>query len=514
MTTPCKPIVLIILDGWGYRTEREHNAIAQANTPAWDNWWQTYPHTLIAGSGNAVGLPDGQMGNSEVGHLTIGAGRTLPQDIVRINQAIENGEFASNSVFNDVINHTLATDKALHILGLLSPGGVHSHEQHIFALIKMAATKGLRKIYLHAFLDGRDMPPRSALPSLLQATHLFENLNCGKVASISGRYYAMDRNHNWERTQQVYDMLTTGVAHYHAIDAMQALQAGYDRQENDEFIAPTTVGDKPFPTIHDGDSVVFMNFRADRARALTRAFVSPDFAAFPRTKIPKLSFFTTLTQYAADIPSTIAFPPQSLANNLGDYLAQHQLTQLRLAETEKYAHVTFFFNGGIEPPCAGEARILIDSPKVATYDLQPAMSAEAVTDALVAAIHQQQYDVIICNYANADMVGHTGNFKATVQAIETLDQCLNKVAQAAHSVNAEIIITADHGNAEFMHDTETGQAHTAHTNRPVPFIYLGQRAEIATQDGGLADIAPTILFLLDLPAPAEMTGKSLLKWKT
>lgn len=508
-----KQMVLIILDGWGYSDDARHNAIHSAYTPNWDRLWSHYPHTLINGSGESVGLPDGQMGNSEVGHLNMGAGRVVYQDFTRINKSIKDGDFFTNPVFLDAIKKAVTTDKAVHVMGLLSPGGVHSHEQQIFALIKLAAQQNAKNIYFHAFLDGRDTPPKSAMASLQALEKEFVTLGRGKIASIMGRYYAMDRDKRWERIQVAYDLLTSGSTNYHASSAEEGLEQAYARGETDEFVKPTAIhaADKTPVRIMDGDVVIFMNFRADRARQITRVFTEPTFTEFHRQNWPRLAEFVSLTQYAIDIKADVAFPPENLSHVLGAYIAELGLKQLRIAETEKYAHVTFFFNGGIEKPFPGEDRILVPSAKVATYDLQPQMSANELTDRLVAAIRSQQYALIVCNYANPDMVGHTGNFAATVKAIETIDQSLGKILDALLEVNAEAIITADHGNAECMYDEKTKQPHTAHTCAPIPCIYVGRPAKVTSGSGTLSDIAPTILYVMELSQPAEMTGHSLLE---
>lgn len=503
-----KPIVLAILDGWGYSDLQNNNAIAQANTPHWDKWWNTCPQTLLNSSGFNVGLPDNQMGNSEVGHMHLGAGRLIYQDLTRIDQAIQNGQFYQNSVLLKAFHEAQQANRAVHILGLLSPGGVHSHEQHIQAIVELAAQQGVSQLYVHAFLDGRDTPPRSAETSLRALQDKLNTLRIGKIASICGRYYAMDRDQRWERTKQTYDMLISGKATYKADDAISALHMAYTRNESDEFVQPTLLNS--FKPMANNDIIIFMNFRADRARQLTRAIIQDNFSHFLRNKKINPSHFITLTQYADDIPSEIAFPPDNLVNTLGEIFEEKGLKQLRIAETEKYAHVTFFFNGGREKPFSHETRILISSPKVATYDLQPEMSAPELTNTLIKAIETQHYDVIICNYANADMVGHSGNLKATIQAIECIDVCLGKLVVALQKVGGELLITADHGNAEWMFDEKTKQAHTAHTTSPVPFIYIGRSAKIAKENGSLIDVAPTILYLLDLPKPTVMTGSSLL----
>lgn len=508
-----KPITLIVLDGWGYREETSANAIAAAKTPFWHQLWNTCPHTLLSASGIDVGLPPGQMGNSEVGHLHMGAGRLVPQDLRRIDIAVETKEFFQNPILTTAIKKAARTQRAVHILGLLSPGGVHSHENHIFALAELAKTLGAT-FYLHPILDGRDTPPKSALASIEKLENKLASLQHGKIASLIGRYYAMDRDKRWERTQKAYDMLTLGKAEFHAASATAALAMAYTRNETDEFVQPTiiqTEQQKPI-TIQDGDVIIFMNFRADRARQLARAFTEDNFNHFARAIRPHLNTFVTLTEYAADIDAQIAYEPFILKNTVGELLATQNLHQLRIAETEKYAHVTYFFNGGREEPFPNEDRVLVPSPKVATYDLQPTMSANEVTNRLVEAIHHGNYDAIICNYANPDMLGHTGDMKATVTAIEIIDACLQRVITALKEVGGEAIITADHGNAEIMFDPKTGQPHTAHTTLPVPFIYVGRSAEITTQQGVLYDVGPTFLTLLGLPIPKEMTGKSLIKF--
>ncbi len=507
------PIVLIIFDGWGYREESQSNAIALANTPHWDQLWQQYPHTLVSGSGHEVGLPPGQMGNSEVGHLNIGAGRVVHQDYSRIQAAIEDGNFNTNPIFVDTLKSAAENEKAIHIFGLLSPGGVHSHQDHLQAMLQLAAQHNVNKLYLHAFLDGRDTPPQSAQASIDKIETQLQQLGCGQFASLCGRYYAMDRDQRWERTQAAYDLIAAGTAAFHASDATGALQMAYARGETDEFVQATAIHPQEANpvTIEDGDSVIFMNFRADRARQLSRAFTESHFQGFTRKKAVKLAHFVSLTQYAADINTEAAFTPVQSKNVLGEYLAEQGFTQLRIAETEKYAHVTFFFNGGIEQPFANEERILIPSPKVATYDLQPQMSAPELTDKLVTAIESKTYDVIICNYANADMVGHTGKLDAAIVAIETLDDCLGRVITALQKVDGELLVTADHGNAELMQNKETGQAHTAHTSEPVPFVYMGRPATITSNDGILSDIAPSLLHVMGLPQPTEMTGTPLFK---
>ncbi|EKM95271.1 phosphoglyceromutase [Stutzerimonas degradans] len=504
-----KPLVLIILDGFGHSDSPEFNAIHAANTPVYDRLRATQPHGLISGSGMDVGLPDGQMGNSEVGHMNLGAGRVVYQDFTRVTKAIRDGEFFANPTICSAVDKAVAAGKAVHILGLLSDGGVHSHQDHLVAMAELAAQRGAEKIYLHAFLDGRDTPPKSAQSSIELLDATFARLGKGRIASLVGRYFAMDRDNRWDRVEQAYRLIVDGVAEYRATSAVDGLNAAYARGESDEFVKATAIGEAV--RVEDGDAVVFMNFRADRARELTRTFVEPDFKEFQRARVPQLAGFVMLTQYAASIPAPAAFAPEALTNVLGEYLAKNGKTQLRIAETEKYAHVTFFFSGGREEPFEGEERILIPSPQVATYDLQPQMSAPEVTDRIVDAIENQRYDVIIVNYANGDMVGHTGVFEAAVKAVECLDHCVGRIVAALDKVGGEALLTADHGNVEQMEDAMTGQAHTAHTCEPVPFIYIGKRNVRIREGGVLADVAPTMLTLLDMPAPAEMTGRSIVE---
>lgn len=505
------PTLLLILDGFGHSESTEHNAIAAADTPTWDRLLKERPHTLLETSGLAVGLPEGQMGNSEVGHMTLGAGRVVYQNFTRINKAIADGDFKTNPAYNAAIDAVLARNGALHILGLLSPGGVHSHEEHIYAMVALAAERGVERIHVHAFLDGRDTPPRSARPSLEALQARLDSIGRGQIASVCGRYYAMDRDQRWERVVTAYDMLTQGVAPHRADSAVEALDQAYARDENDEFVQATVIGaagETPV-RIADGDAVIHMNFRPDRARQLTQALTDPNFDGFARNVQPKLSAFVMTTEYSADFQVDCAFPPEELVNSFGEYLTRHDKTQLRIAETEKYAHVTFFFSGGQEERFAGEDRILVPSPKVATYDLQPEMSAQEVTDELTAAIRSGRYDAIVCNYANGDMVGHTGVFSAAVKAVETLDHCLAQIVDALNDVGGQCLITADHGNVEEMFDHSSGQASTQHSTLPVPLVYVGPRALQLHSGGSLADIAPTLLTLMALPQPAEMTGRSL-----
>ena len=510
MTTRKRPLALLILDGWGHRENTDKNAVFHAKTPVLDRLNNQYPNSLISGSGLDVGLPDGQMGNSEVGHINIGSGRIVYQELTRIGKAIDDGEFDKNPALLASIDHAIAKEGAVHIMGLLSPGGVHSHENHIEAMCRLAVKRGAKQVYLHAFLDGRDTPPRSAKSTLAHFDDLFTTLGTGRTASLIGRYYAMDRDNRWDRVSQAYDLITSGESQYQYTNAVDALEAAYSRDENDEFVASTAIVDSQGQAakLTDDDALIFMNFRADRARQITRSFVEPDFDSFER-KVKTKAHFVMLTQYAADIPAAIAYPSTELVNTLGEVLQSNELTQLRISETEKYAHVTFFFNGGKEEAFKGEDRILIQSPKVATYDLQPEMSSAELTDKLVAAIESTNYDVIICNYPNGDMVGHTGSFEAAVKACEAVDTCIGRVVDALAKVDGECLITADHGNAEQMTDVNTGQAHTAHTSELVPLIYVGRDASI--EDGGrLSDLAPTMLTLMGQDVPAEMTGRSII----
>ena len=512
MPTDVSPTaLLIVLDGWGHaeapaNPEQRENAIAAAHTPVWDRLWAHAPHTLLSASAEDVGLPAGQMGNSEVGHMNLGAGRVMRQDLTRIDHAIATGEFFTNPALEGAIDAALASGSALHVLGLLSAGGVHSHEEHIAAFVDHATKRGAR-VRLHAFLDGRDTPPKSAAASLQR----FEQRHPGIVASIAGRYYPMDRDRHWDRVERAYDMLVRGEASFRFPDPITALEAAYQRGETDEFVQPTLVGMDDQQGMADGDAVVFMNFRADRARQLTRAFVAPDFDGFSRQRVQP-STFVTLTPYADDIHAPCAFGNEVPARTFGEVLASLGKTQLRIAETEKYAHVTFFFSGGREEPFAGEQRVLVPSPSVPTYDLAPAMSCREVTDRLVAAIEEGEYDAIVCNFAAGDMVGHTGVFDAAVQAVVTIDECLGRIESALRRTGSTCLITSDHGNVERMIDHASEQPHTAHTSSPVPLVYIGPDAVTFPQDGTLADVAPTLLTLMGIPVPKEMTGRSLCKW--
>ena len=514
MPPAVRPVLLIILDGFGYREPDPYNAISTAHTPQWDRLWQLHPHTLIHASESAVGLPSGQMGNSEVGHLNIGAGRVVYQDFTRIDLAIQSGHFYSNLAIQDVIQQVKARDGALHVFGLVSDGGVHSHETHIHAMLEMAVREGVSKLYMHAFLDGRDTPPKCAEVYLRRLQDKLDGLGHGRIASIVGRYYAMDRDRRWPRVKQAYDLITLGRAEYRAATAIEGLHLAYARGETDEFVKATAIvpeGAEPV-RMHDGDAVVYMNFRSDRARQLTRAFVAPDFAEFERDYLPRLSRYCTLTQFSEEFDVAVAFPPERIRNSFGEYVSNLGLRQLRIAETEKYPHVTYFFNGGVETVFPGEERIMVPSPHVATYDLKPEMSAYEVTDRLVEAIGSRRFDAIICNYANPDMVGHTGDLAAARRAIEVVDECLGRVVEAMRAIGGEVLVTADHGNAECMLDEVAHQPHTAHTTNLVPLIYVGRPARIA-EEGALEDVAPTLLRMMGLPQPREMTGHPLVMFE-
>jgi 2,3-bisphosphoglycerate-independent phosphoglycerate mutase len=512
MLTRPKPLVLLILDGFGYTSEQTDNAIAMANTPCWDQLQKDYPMTLLTCSGHDVGLPDDQMGNSEVGHVHIGAGRYVPQDFTKVNDAVEDGSFFNNPVLCRAVDLAKANDKALHIMGLLSAGGVHSHEEQIVAMVELAANRGLQKIYLHAFLDGRDVPPKSAQSSLELLDKTFAKLGVGRTVCIVGRFYAMDRDKRWDRVKLGYDLITKGEGSFTAMSAVQGLEAAYARGETDEFVMPTAILDADGKSVEldPQDSVVFMNFRADRAREISQAITSESFDQFERGRAPHPGYFCTLTEYHEAFDYDVAFPSVDLKNGLGEVLANLGLKQLRLAETEKYAHVTFFLNGGVDTPFEGEERILVQSPNVRTYDLQPEMSSVEVTDHIVEAITSQKYDVIICNYANCDMVGHTGVIPAAVLAVEAVDRALQRILPALQQVGGKMLLTADHGNIEQMVDPDTAQPHTAHTTNLVPLVYVCGDMPLLS-GGSLSDLAPTMLDILGVDQPVEMTGKSLLK---
>ena len=502
-----KPVVLLILDGWGHREAVEDNALALADLPNWRRLLATRPHTLVHTEGRHVGLPDGQMGNSEVGHMNLGAGRIVYQDLTRVDAAIEDGSFFANAELLAACAAAKADGGTLHVMGLLSPGGVHSHENHIFAMLELAHRAGVPRVAVHAFLDGRDTPPQSAEPSLRALQALCDRLGNARIATVGGRYYAMDRDKRWDRVRRAWDAIVEAESEFREPDALSALQAAYARGENDEFVAPTVL-DGAHP-MRDGDAVVFMNFRADRARQLTAAFVDPAFDGFAARR-PALSRFVCLSEYDAKLPAALAFAPDDLRHTFGEVLADNGLTQLRIAETEKYAHVTFFFSGGREALFAGESRTLIPSPQVATYDLQPEMSCPELTEKLVAAIEAQAFDAIVCNIANPDMVGHSGILEAAIKAAEAVDIAIGKVSDAVQRVHGALLVTADHGNLEMMRDPDTGQPHTAHTVGPVPLVYVGERTASLRSGGALRDIAPTLLDLLGLPKPADMSGQSLL----
>jgi 2,3-bisphosphoglycerate-independent phosphoglycerate mutase len=518
MSTRPKPFVLLILDGFGLSDQTQHNAIAQATTPHWDHLWTHYPHTTLDCSGHSVGLPDAQMGNSEVGHMHLGAGRLIEQDLTRIDQAIDTGTFQNHPTLLSLFESLKTADKnpakqpLLHVMGLLSDGGVHSHIRHFKALIDAAFSHGIHSLCFHTFLDGRDTPPQSAEIYLDMLSTYLNQYPVGRIATLCGRYYAMDRDTRWDRTSRAYQLLM-GTPEYTAPDIATALREAYTRGETDEFVKPTQIG-KPTP-LYPQDHILWLNFRADRARQLCQALIDPSVLHLkPHLAIP-IQHCTTLTQYDETFQIQTLFQPQSLKNTVGEYFQTLHFQQLRIAETEKYAHVTFFLNGGREKPFEGESRILIPSPQVKTYDLKPEMSAPELTRALVEAIHSQRYDVIICNYANADMVGHTGIESAAITAIEAIDTALGEIMTALKETHGEMLVTADHGNAEYLYDTHTQQPHTAHTHNPVPLVYFG-RAQVTMDHlaGSLIDVAPTLLYLLHLDKPDEMTGKSLFTFTT
>ena len=506
-----KPTMLMILDGYGIRENPYGNAVKKAYTPNLDRLFQTYPNTTLSACGKDVGLPDGQMGNSEVGHLNIGAGRIVYQDFTRISKAISDGDFFENPVLTGAMDFVKQNNSSLHLMGLLSDGGVHSHITHVFALLELARRKNIQNVYLHCFLDGRDVPPTSAPHFIEQLEKNLREHNLGKIATISGRYYAMDRDNRMERVQLAYDALTLGKGE-HAETALQAVKKAYDNGVTDEFVLPTVITNETQPpcTIRDRDGIIMFNFRPDRAREITRCFVDPAFSGIKREVEFSNLYYACMTQYDATMPSVqVAFEPQTLKNTLGEYLSKQGLKQLRIAETEKYAHVTFFFNGGVEVPNEGEDRILTPSPKVATYDLQPEMSAFEVTDTVLKMVEQDSYDVIILNFANPDMVGHTGNFNAAVKAIEALDLCVEKILEAIKLKDGQLLLTADHGNSDDML-TEDGEPITSHSLSRVPFLISSDVPLPLRQDGILADIAPTMLYLMNLPQPSEMEGRNLI----
>lgn len=507
-----RPVMLVIMDGWGYREEIEHNAIYHANTPVWDDLWAHYPHALLDASENEVGLPMGQMGNSEVGHMNIGAGRVMMQDLPRIDTALADGSLAQHPRIQTMIATLQASGGTAHLMGLLSDGGVHAHDAHILGMATIFHAAGI-PVRLHAFLDGRDTPPKSAEGFLRTWLDAWQDTPSVQLASMCGRYFAMDRDKRWDRVERAFNMIAKG-AGIAATDAVAALHAQYGNGKSDEFIEPTVF--QAYAGLQDNDALIMCNFRADRAREILHAFVDTDFPHFARDHAPTLGGgILGMTEYStALVPHVPAlFPQETPSNTLGEYLAKRNMRQLRIAETEKYAHVTFFFNGGIEAPFAGEDRILIPSPNVATYDLQPEMSSVEVTDKLVEAITANTYDLIVVNYANGDMVGHTGNMEAAMKAIEAVDTALGRLKTALDTVGGVMLITADHGNAEMMHDHSTQQAHTAHTLEKVPVVLYGQRfrdSDATLNNGRLADLAPTLLALMSVPQPSEMTGSSLL----
>ena len=507
--------LLVILDGWGYSEDNYFNAINNANTPAWDSLWNEYPKALINASSLEVGLPTGQMGNSEVGHVNIGSGRVIYQELTKIDKAISEKTFEQNPELCQAMNNAINNNSALHIMGLLSKGGVHSHQDHIFAAIKMAKDKGVKKVYIHAFLDGRDTPPRSAKESIDTTEKLLKDLNIGYIASVSGRYFAMDRDNRWDRVEKAYNAIVEADSEYTCDSAIQALEQSYARDQSDEFVLPTCITkDGSTVKVEDNDSIIFMNFRADRAREISHAFTDETFDGFERKRFPKINF-TTLTEYDSKLRCHVGYRPEQPINTLGEVLANNNKTQLRIAETEKYPHVTFFFNGGKEELFEGEDRILVKSPNVATYDLQPEMSAPELTEKLVNAITSGKYDCIICNYANSDMVGHTGNYEAAIKAIEYLDTCLATLKETILVTNGNMFITADHGNADMMVNPTTKKPNTAHTTNLVPFVYVGHNKatiNIAEGKGKLSDIAPTILDVMGLTTPSEMTGTPIFKF--
>ncbi len=510
-----KPICLMILDGWGLSDQNEGNAIRLAKTPNMDNYCRIYPNTRLSASGESVGLPEGQMGNSEVGHLNIGAGRVVYQEFTRINKEIRDGDFFNNKVLIDAINNVKRNNSCLHLMGLVSDGGVHSHIKHLKALIDLAVSHGIKDLFIHAFLDGRDVPPRSAIPFLDEVDDYLKKKGTGQIATVSGRYYSMDRDNRWDRVEKSYNMLVYRKGKKFET-AAEVVKASYSNNIDDEFVVPSIVDlkDNEKAAIKSKDSVIFFNFRPDRARQLTRAFISDDFKEFGRGPNPPEVYFTCMTQYDRSFNVPIAFPPQEIKNTLGEVISKNNLKQLRIAETEKYAHVTFFFNGGIEKPFKGEDRILIPSPKIATYDLKPEMSAFEVTDTVISKIKSKIYDVIILNYANPDMVGHTGHLDAAIKAVETVDKCVGEVVKELINNGGLALITADHGNAEEMINPVDKRVITAHSLSMVPFVICDSKIKFKDYDDNfkLSGIAPTILDLLEIKKPGEMTGVSLLSY--
>ncbi len=515
MITP-SPLALIILDGFGINEREEANAIKAANTPSFDKLWSDHPHAIVQASGEAVGLPDGQMGNSEVGHLNLGAGRVVYQDLTRITLAIKEGDFFKNKVLLEAINNAKENNSALHLLGLLSDGGVHSHNKHLYGLLELAKQEGLEDVYIHAILDGRDVPPASAKKYVQELEAKIEEIGVGQIATIGGRYYYMDRDNRWDRTAKAYNAMAFAQGET-ASSALEAVEQSYKKDATDEFVLPTVIldNDQPVAKVNNSDSIIFFNFRPDRARQLTRALNDKDFNGFDRHEGYPEVHLVCMTEYDETIEAPIAFPSSEIKNTLGKVLADNGLKQLRTAETEKYAHVTFFFNGGKETPNEGEDRELIPSPDVATYDMKPEMSAYEVTDNLLEKMEEVDYDVIILNFANSDMVGHTGDFDAEIKAVQAVDECLAKVVDAITAKGGAALITADHGNGEKMVDYDTGEPFTAHTTNPVPLIYVNDNDKdaqvVANGEGKLADFAPTMLKLLNVDIPQEMTGNQLIK---
>jgi len=507
-----KPVALIILDGFGCRKETEGNAVHLAKKPNFDRYWNTYPHTNLIASGEAVGLPEGQMGNSEVGHLNIGAGRVVYQDLTRVSKSVREGEFYKNPAFIGAMDHALEKGTALHLYGLVSDGGVHSHISHLMALLELAAQKGLKKVYVHAFLDGRDVIPGSARQYIADLQKKMQELGVGEISTVQGRYYAMDRDKRWERTEKAYRAMVYGEGPQ-ASDPLQALEDSYRASVTDEFVLPTVIvreDGAPFGLIEDNDAIIVFNFRPDRAIQISQVFTNEDFRGFDRgEKFPRDLHYVTLTKFSESVGGFVAYKPTNLDNTLGEVLTQNGLKQLRIAETEKFPHVTSFFSGGREAEFEGEERVLIPSPKVATYDLQPEMSAYELADACVQKIEEGHLDFIVLNFANPDMVGHTGSLEAAIKAVETVDECLGKIVEKIHSVGGVCLITADHGNADMM-IMPTGEPCTTHTTNPVPFIVTKEGVELR-EDGILADIAPTVLSLLELPQPKEMTGQPVIR---
>lgn len=503
-----KPVVLMIMDGWGISEETEGNAVAQAKTPHFDALLEKYPHAQLNASGEYVGLPEGQMGNSEVGHLNLGAGRIVYQELTRINKAVKEDTLKDNEALQNVIEDCLKNNKPLHMMGLVSPGGVHSHSRHLYGLLDMAQRKGLKDVYVHCFMDGRDVGPSTGLGFIKELEEKMQEIGVGKIATVSGRYYAMDRDNRWDRVEKAYRAMTEGVGET-AKSAEEAIQQSYDNEKTDEFVLPTVIVKEdgtPVAKVGAGEGLIFFNFRGDRAREITKAYVQDPFQGFEREKIGV--HYVAMTQYEDGLDCSVAFPPQELKNTLGQVLAQNNIRQFRVAETEKYAHVTFFFNGGVEEPNPLEERVLVPSPKVATYDLQPEMSAIEVKDNVVKAVKSGDYPYVLVNFANTDMVGHTGIMEAAIKAVETVDGCLAEISEAVLEVGGTLLVTADHGNAEKMVDLKKGTPHTAHTSNPVPFIVVtDKKADVA--DGSLQDVSPTVLGLLGIAQPEEMTGKNL-----